>query len=281
MRSEDFFSSEDSDVFGISVSTPKFDRSLVADIRRGPIADHGEVEVAVALARLIHDELEIYGTSGGQVLDDQEMREALVALNAVTRRLGVSLDVPFRDFNTFKSYWLRNDGYGSWQARRDLLNEIFDGSHDELVALESQTLESSLATPVSPRGRTGWSRVDEEVAELRRHFQSARTPQDYRNVGNDCVVLLEALSAQVYDPGKHLRPGEAEPAVAKTKQRLERFIEDAAFGTENAGLRKLARASIELAQEIKHSDTPRRRDAGIAADTVILVANLLRRLAEG
>jgi hypothetical protein len=122
--------------------------------------------------------------------------------------------------------------------------------------------------------------VDEEIAELRRHFQSARTPQDHRNVGNDCVTILEALSAQVYDPAIHLRPGETEPPVAKTKQRLERFVEDTAPGIENACLRKLARANIELAQEIKHSDTPSRRDAGIASDAVILLANLLRRLTE-
>jgi hypothetical protein len=63
MRPEEFFSYEDSDVFGISVSTPKFNRELIADIRRGPVSDYGDVEVAVALARL-HDELEKYGTSG-------------------------------------------------------------------------------------------------------------------------------------------------------------------------------------------------------------------------
>jgi len=31
---------------------------------------------------------------------------------------------------------------------------------------------------------------------------------------------------------------------------------------------------------VKHRTTPTRRDAGIAADAVILLANILRRLAE-
>lgn len=99
-------------------------------------------------------------------------------------------------------------------------------------------------------------------------------------MGNDCVTVTEALSAQVYDADIHLRPGEQEPAVEKSKQRLERFVEDALPGAENAAMRKLARASIELAQEVKHSETPSLRDAGIAGDSVIQLANLLRRLDE-
>lgn len=139
---------------------------------------------------------------------------------------------------------------------------------------------SSLAQPVSPRGRTGWAKVDEELTEMRRHFEIARTPQDYRNVGNDPVTVTVALSRQVYDPAKHLRAGEEEPAVGQTKQRLERFVEDALAGKDNAAARRLVRASIEMAQDVKHSDTPTRRDAGLAADAVILLANLLRRLDE-
>ena len=44
--------------------------------------------MAVALARLVHDELEVYGTSGNQALEDPEMREALIALSAINKRLG-------------------------------------------------------------------------------------------------------------------------------------------------------------------------------------------------
>jgi len=41
------------------------------------------------------------------------------------------------------------------------------------------------------------------------------------------VIVLEALSRQVYDVDQHLRDGEEEPPVAKTKQRIDRFVEDA------------------------------------------------------
>lgn len=279
MRPDDFFKDE-ADPFGLGTER-KVDRDLLVSLRRHPHPGTEEPELAVALARLVHDELEAFGTDGGTQLNEAEIRDALLALRAVAKRIGLGdVDIPFRDYGTFKSYWLRNDGYGSWQARRDMLNTIFEPIHDRLIERESGALDSSLAQPVSPRGRTGWAKVDEELTEMRRHFEIAQTVQDYRNIGNDAVTITEALSRQVYDAARHLRDGEEEPAIGKTKQRLERFVEDALPGRESSTPRRLVRASIEMAQEVKHSDTPTRRDAGLAADAVILLANLLRRLDE-
>ncbi len=267
MRPDDFFG-----------GGRRFRRDVVRELRSEPLDGIGDAEAAVALARLVHDDLEAFGTGGGELLTDEDMRESLLALSSVTKRLGLTFDAPFRNFTTFRSYWLKNDGYGSWQARRDILAEIFDELHDELADLQTRGLTSTLAEPISPRGRTGWSRVDGEIAELRRHFQIARTAQDYRNVGNDCVIVTEALSGVVYRPAPHFRPGEVEPPVSNTKQRLDRFVEDGMPGADNAAIRKLAKAAIEAAQAVKHSTTPTRREAGIAADAVILLANMLRRI---
>lgn len=122
--------------------------------------------------------------------------------------------------------------------------------------------------------------MDVEISELRWHLLSALTAHDYRVVGLDCVAVTEALSACAYDPTRHLPAGEDEPPVAKSKQRLTRVIEIELVGSDNATLRKLAVAAIELAQEVKHSGTPTRQEAGVAADAVILVANIIRRLRE-
>jgi hypothetical protein len=276
VRPDDFYI-EDNPTFGVPSRHLNID--LLGRLRRGPVPDLDDVEVAVPLARLIHDELERFGTDGGEEMTDQEIREALLALRAVVDRLGVGdFNVPFRDFTSFRSWWIRHGARGNWQARRDLLSDIFEPLHDRVADMEQRSLSSSLADAVSPHARTGWAGVDTEISELRRHFLNARTAQDYRNVGLDCVAVTEALSRQVFDPGRHLREGEEEPPVSKTKQRLERFVEDALPGPESIDLRRLARSAIEFAQHVKHGETPTRRDAGIAADTVILLANLLRRL---
>lgn len=92
--------------------------------------------------------------------------------------------------------------------------------------------------------------------------------------------VLEALSRTAYDPARHLREGETVPPVDKTKARLGRVIEDALRGGDHEAVRGLASKAIELAHEVKHRETPSRRDARITADAVILVANVLRRIHE-
>ena len=188
--------------------------------------------------------------------------------------------MPWRDLTTFRSHWLRKDCAYSWQARRDLLEDHFEPLHRQLSELEEREFEAQLAEPVTPRDGTGWTKVDAEVRVLRRRFRQAVTPQDYRAIGSHCVGVLEALSRTVYKPEKHLREGEEEPPVDRTKQRLGRFVETELGGKANESHRGVVTKAIVLAHEVKHREAPGRRDAGIAADSVILLANMLRRLEE-
>ncbi|WGJ88208.1 hypothetical protein [Gordonia sp. SMJS1] len=257
------------------------DRPLVRSIARGSLSDRSDVEVAVALARFAHEEFEDFATDGADIEQDDSIA-VIRALMAVLERLGIStFDPPFRDFEMFKKYWKREGmaGSGGWDKRRRCLEEHFGPLHEVLAAREAGSISSTLATAVSSDPVTGWSRVDEEISELRRHFESASSPQDYSNVGNDCVSTLEALSAAAYDHSVHQLDDEPAPPVANTKTRLDRVIEVDLAG--NAELRKLARASIEAAQAVKHRrKTTTRMDAGISADAVILLAHILRRIRE-
>lgn len=279
MRQEDFFV-ELAAVDPWGAHKRVLDEDLIDRIFAGTDS-RTDTEVAVPLARLVHDEFEAYGTDGSQDVTETQSRGVMSALRAVLGRLGVSFSPPFADFPDFRSYWRRHGaaGTGGWQARRDILAELLNPVHDQLADLQAGVLRAVLAQPITTHPRTGWTRVDDEIAELRRHFQGARTPQDYRNVGNDCVIVLERLSEAAYVEGRHLRPGEEVPPVAKTKDRLDRVVEVELAGSENAELRKLVRAAIEQGQAVKHR-TPNRRHAGVAADSVILLANMFRRLAE-
>jgi hypothetical protein len=280
LRPDDFFIEPDPDLY-LPDTQRRLDLDLLNRVRVGQREDHDDVEIAVALTRLLHDDLERFGTDSRNELSDEESRVGLRALRTVLDRLDLDdAEIPFRDYGTFYNYWIRKGAKGSWQARRDLLQEIFVPIEDRLAVLEDRSIASTLVDPITSHARTGWTAVDVEIGELRRHFQAARTPQDYRAVGLDCVAVTEALSAAAYDPDRHLRAGEEEPPVANTKQRLDRVIEDALPGSDNAALRKLGRAVIEMAQQIKHSTTPTRREAGIGADAVIQLANFLQRLEE-
>ncbi|AQX14968.1 MULTISPECIES: hypothetical protein [Tessaracoccus] len=275
MEDEDWLmlSPNPADVWGSSSEV--LNREVIQLAEEGRL-DARDIDVALSLATFVHDEYEEYGTRGHNKLDDKDIALAQRALAVVLARVGIQFSLPWRDFSKFRSYWLKNAGYNSWQARRIILAGFFDPVYKSLeTMLEGGT--GGVAEAVSPHAVTGWPRVDVEVAALRERFGTARTAQDYRDVGNRCVAVLEAVGEVVYDQEKHLREGEELPARDKSKQRLERYVEDSLAGKEKAKVRSVVRPVIELAHSVKHQTEPTRRDSGIAADATVLLVNILRR----
>lgn len=70
------------------------------------------------------------------------------------------------------------------------------------------------------------------------------------------------------------------PKVAETKNRLTRVVEVDSKTPGGAELRRHARSTIELAQAVKHNPSGTRTQAGIAADAVIQLAHMIRRIQE-
>ncbi len=266
------------DLWPLATQVPQTE--LFEQLRQNPLPGIPDLDAGTALTKLVHRELEAFGTKGSKYLEDDDMAIALKALRATLHRIGVDLpQLPFRDFSTFYDYWKREGMSGSYQARRDCLDETFGPLYNKFDALEERQMAARLATAVSPRGRLDWPVIDNEIEELRQRFAAATTSLGYSVVGTACVRILESLGDVVYDPKLHLREGEQPPGRDKTKLRIGRFVEDAVAGSDNAELRKLVTASVELAHKVKHQKTPSRVSAGIAADSVIMLANLLRRLA--
>ena len=109
MTPEDFF--VDGDLLGQRV----LDQDLLDRIFSGENVEKSDVEVGVALLRLAHDQLEAYGTRGTWMSED-DIRRILQTCRHLLERIGVSLELPFSDFQTFHSYWLANGAYGNWQS---------------------------------------------------------------------------------------------------------------------------------------------------------------------
>ncbi|WP_301121611.1 hypothetical protein [Mycolicibacterium fortuitum] len=280
MGPDDFFEETESinTWTGEPTTKTKLRRGFLNELRAGPVAGTDDLDVAIALTHLVWDELIAFGTGGGNTLDDKDLTLAQRALTETLSRIGITLTFPWRDFTTFKSHWVRNGCSGSWQARRDLLENLFAPVQAELDRQEDAQFRAVNAEAVSPHTKTGWPTVDEELTELRRRFRTATTTQDYRDVGNRAVAVMEALSRTLYDPAVHLRDGETEPPVDKTKQRIGRYVEDSLAGKDNEAIRGVANKVLELAHSVKHSTQPTRREAGIVADSVIMLANILRRV---
>lgn len=264
----------------LSVSVRELNYELVEKVHSGKDRSIDDLEAAVALARFVHDEFKEKGTSGALRVNNEDSQRIMLALVAVLRRLGIDFTPPFINFDDFCKYWKNAGavGSGSWQARRDMLSELFDPIHARLADRQVGAMNHELADAVSPCGRTGWSRVDEEIVELRRLFALADSSAAYSAVGNASVRVLEAVSEVAYDVSKYLRDGEDEPSVQETKNRFDRIIEVELVGKDSSKMRSLFKAAVGLAHSVKHSTSPTKTEAGISADVVILLANIMRRI---
>lgn len=262
-----------------AVSKPKLNTGLLEAIRTGKYSKASDLSVASELSKVVREEYEKYGTEGIPI-PEPEIVLAQKTLISVLDRLQIQINIPWRDFRSFRSYWIRNgaQGQGSWQARRDILSDLFEPIQQELDRRERQSVQASLVTAISPHATLGWDASDTKISALRRRFADARTPEDYSDVGNRAVSALEELANQVYDPKKHVREGEEPLPYGKTKERFDRYIEEKLPGPSNAALRKVARGTVELSQALKHGSVTTRTNAGLVGDSVIFLANMLRRL---
>lgn len=273
---------DQSDPWGAGIALNLRHDLLGALIKGRYIGD--EVEIADAVVRLTHREFEGFANQGSALSDDADADVLLRACAVACKRVGLDFPkLPFRDFSSFGKYWRREGmtGPGSWAVRREYLDQLFDPIEAELLNLLNRGLDDRLAQPISPRSSTGWAVVDREVDELRRRFEVARSDQDHSAVGTACVRILEHLGDVSFDPDRYLQAGQPSPPRDKTKARFDLIIAHELAGADHEAIRKLTRGAVELAHEVKHRTTPTRRDAGIAADAVILLTNIMRRILGG
>lgn len=254
---------------------------LVRELSERRIPGDNDLETAISLSRIVRAEFEFFGTDNSQVtLTDAESSAALSALRVLARRQGITFQPPWLDFRSFKAYWLAHEGRGSWKKRRDMVADVFSPLLEQLESIGAFAHINQLADPISPHEKLGWPGVDDHIEELRNRFRSASTVMDYKDVGNRCVGVLEALSAKVYDPAVHGLEDKPEPPVDKTDIRIGAYIDYRLPGSSNEELRGLSKKASALAHKTKHSSQADRTMSGIAADAVILLANILRRLEE-
>jgi hypothetical protein len=137
VRSSDFFI-EEHDPLGQHAGAVTLDVGLLESLRKRPLDDVSDVSAALGLLDLVQEELEAYGTAGGQQLTDRQIALATRTLKLVTGRVGAPLELPFHNFTTFRSYWIRNgaSGSGGWQARRDILDELVEPTRRQLLRLQ-------------------------------------------------------------------------------------------------------------------------------------------------
>lgn len=280
MNSNAFFVPDDEASRSSGIDQLRHD--LLKEAGRSPLSGKPDLDVCETLVRMVTKEFTARGTGGIVRITNRDSRLLLRVSAVVCRRASISFpELTFCDLDSFREFWIKNGMDYSYQKRCTHLEGLFRPIEDEILSRSIGQAGDDLLDPVSPHSGTGWAEIDEEVRQLRQRFAVARTDQDHCAVGAACVRILELLAERTFDPKVHLGPGAPLPTRDKTKDRFDAVIVHALPGSENERLRKLGRAVIEVAHEVKHRKTPTRRDAGVASDSVIMLVQVLRRLEDG
>ncbi len=209
---------------------------LLQRIRAGVNSSNPDVEVGVGLLRLAHDELEAYGTDGKQRTSEDEIRLILRVSRNLLKRMGIALDLPFSDYRTFRSHWMANGAYGSWQARREILHDLFGPIHRELEQREDDEIESTVARSIggeSPATRSGpvtadlargGSHVADADADSARDVFISHATEDKAEVARPLAEALRRRGISVWYDDFELRIGDS------LRQRIDAGIARSRFG---------------------------------------------------
>ncbi|MEU6232191.1 hypothetical protein [Kitasatospora sp. NPDC047058] len=153
MDPEDFFNSRPTGWLGEHWAWA-LDVPLLEELRRGPLTDRTDLEVGLALTRLLHEDFTAYGTGGGERMNNDSVVVAIKAHRAVLERLGLEPPrLPFRNFSSFYDYWRRQgmSGGGGWAARRECMEGLFGPSRDVLEEIEEAEYEAQFRKSTTGR----------------------------------------------------------------------------------------------------------------------------------
>jgi hypothetical protein len=217
VRSADFFSEQPSPSPLLSEpfwpNESMLDEELLTSLRSGPLEKVSDVSAALALLDLVHEELESYGTAGHERLTDPQIATAIQALEAVTSRLGKPLQLPFRDFTRFRSYWNRNGAYGSWQARRDLVESLLEPTRTELVQRENAPFQPELPE-ASISALRDPAAIQEQIARIQRSLDDPALL-----IGTAKELVESTAKAVLMERGQPVNNKDDLPALVSQAQR--------------------------------------------------------------
>jgi len=122
---------------------------------------------------------------------------------------------------------------------------------------------------------SGWERIDRSLKEIKDRIKIAKNEEQYQAIGLFCRETIISLAQAIYDKDKHLTIDNVVPSKTDANRMIEAYIKTEIAGSTNENLRKYAKASLSLANEVTHKRTANGKDVSICATATISLVNLI------
>ena len=122
---------------------------------------------------------------------------------------------------------------------------------------------------------TGWPKVDRQLGELQLKFREAANEEQFQAVGHLCRETLISVAQVVYQRERHPSLDGIEPSKTDAKRMLEAFVSVELAGSENAAVRKVAKAAFDLSNDLQHKRTATFREAALSTEATFTSVRII------
>ena len=209
-------------------------------------------------------------STGGPRIDtvNAEYKEGYSQLTEQLRARDLQNPVPYTDLWDWYGKWSSGD-LPTYQSRREFIRGLFGPLETHLREGPSSCGAAVFLEP------TGWPRVDRTLGDARARLESASTEEQFQTVGLLCREALISLAQTVFDPDRHPPLDDAEVSQTDAKRMLDRYLAVEVTGKSNAIVRKYARDSLDLANQLQHQRTAAFRKAALCAEATASIVNII------
>lgn len=198
--------------------------------------------------------------------DEYKQRRTQIIENL--RAIGKKDPNPFEDLWAWYGRWSSGD-LSSYQSRRNYIKELYQ------PLLENLYFEGNESPAEPSREPTGWEKVDRIVDSIIQNLSKATAEEEFQTIGLLCRECIIALAQAVYVPEKHKTSDGKSPSKTDAYRMLEAYFSTDFSGSENEALRRHAKASLSLANELQHKTTATSKHAALCAEATRTVVNIV------
>lgn len=157
----------------------------------------------------------------------------------------------------------------TYQLRRAFLSAIFSPIIETIKRMKTASVNPVFEEP------TGWNRVDRSMGEIKLRLVQSSSEEQFQGIGLLARETLISLAQAVYDQELHTSTDGTVPSKTDAKRMLEAYISSVLPGKSNENIRRHAKASLDLANDLTHSRTADFRLAALCAESTNAVVNIL------
>ncbi len=238
---------------------------------RSVLVDRDDFE-KTEVERLIEAQVDLMiavATGGPRIqARNNEYKERRELIQHKLKPLGKRDPNPFEDLWAWYGRWSSGD-LPSYQSRREYVRKLYRPLLEDLAGAPGPSSADPGSEP------TGWERVDRTVDKIITSLAQASGEEEFQALGLLCRECLISLAQAVFDPGKHTPTDNVKPSETDAYRMLEAYFSAEFAGAPNEALRRHAKASLNLANQLQHKRDATYKDAALCAEATRTVVNIV------